>query len=106
MTNLKVCTKNEDKNRGDVYKYSQNIVNSFIKKNGDRHFNWKTFERTPQPINTKYQLRLTSNNFDIMQLDKPFITARVNATIHSNHVDLVATSDDDNSELCQVFIGR
>ncbi len=109
MTYLNARTKNEDNNQGDVYEYFQNHMANLIQKNGgDHYFNWKTYECTeqsaPHPVNTKSQLRLTTNNLEITQFDKSFITVKADVTIKATGSESVSF-DDDKSGLCQTFIG-
>ena len=79
MTYLNARAKNIGNDQGDVYKYFQDKLANLVQHNGgDHYFNWKTFECTeqsaPHPVGTKTYLRLTTPNFDIVQMDKSFIT--------------------------------
>ena len=79
MTYLNARAKNIGNDQGDVYQYFQNELAHLVQHNGgDHYFNWKTFECTeqtaPHPVGTKTYLRLTTENFDVTQMEKSFIT--------------------------------
>ena len=79
MTYLNARAKNIGNDQGDVYHYFQNELAHLVQHNGGNHyFNWKTFECTeqtaPHTVGTKTYLRLTTENFDITQMEKSFIT--------------------------------
>ena len=79
MTYLNARAKNIGNDQGDVYKYFQNELSNLVQHNGgDNYFNWMIIECTeqsaPHPVGTKTYLRLTTENFDITQMENSFIS--------------------------------
>ena len=109
MTYLNARAKNIGNDQGDVYQYFQNELAHLVQHNGgDHYFNWKTFECTeqtaPHPVGTKTYLRLTTENFDVTQMEKSFITVLLRLNTKFDQV-LTGVKEKDTNKLLRVFLG-
>ena len=109
MTYLNARAKNIGNDQGDVYQYFQNELAHLVQHNGgDHYFNWKTFECTeqtaPHPVGTKTYLRLTTENFDVTQMEKSFITVSLSFYAKFDQV-LTGVKEKDTNKLLRVFVG-
>ena len=109
MTYLNARAKNIGNDQGDVYQYFQNELAHLVQHNGgDHYFNWKTFECTeqtaPHPVGTKTYLRLTTENFDVTQMEKSFITVLLRLNTKFDQV-LTGVKEKDTNKLLRVFVG-
>ena len=109
MTYLNARAKNIGNDQGDVYQYFQNELAHLVQHNGgDHYFNWKTFECTeqtaPHPVGTKTYLRLTTENFDVTQMEKSFITVLLRLNAKFDQV-LTGVKEKDTNKLLRVFLG-
>ena len=107
MTYRNAQAKNIGNDEGDVYKFFQMKLSNLVQKNGGNHsFNWKTFECSdavaPHSLGAKTNLKLTSDNFDITQCEKSFISALIRIRIKLNQA-LTLTADTNN--LLRIFVG-
>ena len=109
MTYLNAREKNIGNDQGDVYEYFQNELVNLVQHNGgDHYFNWKTFECTeqtaPHTVGTKTYLRLTTENFDITQMEKSFITVLLSFYVKLDQT-LTGVKEKDTNKLLRVFVG-
>ena len=109
MTYLNARAKNIGNDQGDVYKYFQNELAHLVQHNGgDHYFNWKTFECTeqtaPHTVGTKTYLRLTTENFDITQMEKSFITVLLSFYVKLDKA-LTGIKEKDTNKLLRIFVG-
>ena len=109
MTYLNARAKNIGNDQGDVYEYFQNELVNLVQHNGgDHYFNWKTFECTeqtaPHTVGTKTYLRLTTENFDITQMEKSFITVLLSFYVKLDQT-LTGVKEKDTNKLLRVFVG-
>ena len=109
MTYLNARAKNIGNDQGDVYKYFQNELANLVQHNGGAHyFNWKTFECTeqtaPHTVGTKTYLRLTTENFDITQMEKSFITVLLSFYVKLDKA-LTGIKEKDTNKLLRIFVG-
>ena len=93
----------------DVYKFFQDkLKNLFQRNGGNHHFNWKTFECTeqsaPHPVGIKSYLRLTTENFEITQMEKSFISVLLDFNIKLDK-ELTGVADKDTNKLLRIFVG-
>ena len=107
MTYLNARAKNIGNDQGDVYKYFQNELSNLVQHNGgDHYFNWKTFECTeqtaPHTVGTKTYLRLTTENFDITQMEKSFITVLLSFYVKLDKA-LTGIKEKDTNKLLRIY---
>ena len=92
----------------DVYKFQNELANFLQHNGGDYYFNWKIFDCTeqsePHPVGTKTYLRLTTENFDIVQMDKSFITALLSFYVKLD-TTLTGIKEKDTNKLLRIFVG-
>ena len=108
MTFLNAQAKNIGNDEGDVYTFFQSKLANLVQRNGgNHHFNWKTFECTeqcaPHPVGTKTYLRLTTENFEITQMEKSFITVLLDFYVKLDKS--VDVSADTTNKLIRLFVG-
>ncbi len=77
---------------------------------GDDYSNWKSldcFEQTaPHPVHTKSHLRLTTDNFDMIQFDKSFIHVVLDITLAlTGTYNIDGTYSDEIDDACRIFVG-
>ena len=108
MSYLNPQARNTGNDEGDVYKFFQDKLKNRVQPNGgNHHFNGKTFECTeqavPHPVGTKSYLRLTTENFEITQMEKSFVSVLLDFNIK---LDKALTGiDKDTNKLICMFVG-
>ena len=108
MTYLNAQFKNIGNNEGDVLAFFQTKMRNLIQRNGGDHsFSWVMEEFTnkdcPMPVGTKTRVKLSHSGHAITQIEKSFVTVRLNfnAKISGPAFNLAG----DTNRLCKVFIG-
>ena len=99
--------KNSGNDEGDVLKFFQSKLRNLIAYNGGDHtFGWFTEDvddkDAPMPIGTKTKIKWTHQGHTISQMEKNFVTAKLNLVVQLNkelHLDA------DTNELNRIFIG-
>lgn len=78
--------KNSGNDEGDVLAFFQNKMRNLIQENGGDHsFSWIMEEATnkdcPMPVGTKTRIKLTHTGHTITQVEKSFVTFKVDITL-------------------------
>ena len=88
----------------DVYHYFYHE----LANRGDHYFSWKTFECTeqtaPHTVGTKTYLRLTTEDFDITQLENSFISVLLSFYVKLD-TTLTGIKEKDTNKLLRIFVG-
>ena len=107
MTYQNAQLKNTGNDEGDVLKFFQSKLRNLIAHNGGDHtFGWFTEDvddkDAPMPIGTKTKIKWTHQGHTISQMEKNFVTAKLNLVVQLNKT---LNLEGDTANLNRIFIG-